>query len=123
MPQGSSIDINNDISLVAESFYSCCGGNGNAVSLPLSTHQLGSIANNKSPEASTYKASISSINNNDHVNNNNNNNINNNNTKNVDVQKLQEQLQDIKEQTICPVCLDRFKSKTQLTIRVCSWTK
>ncbi|KAH9516075.1 E3 ubiquitin-protein ligase MIB1 [Dermatophagoides farinae] len=34
----------------------------------------------------------------------------NNNNKSLDVQKLQEQLQDIKEQTACPVCLDRFKN-------------
>lgn len=27
-----------------------------------------------------------------------------------DIQKLQEQLQDIREQTICPVCLDKFKN-------------
>ncbi|XP_012507542.1 PREDICTED: E3 ubiquitin-protein ligase MIB1 [Propithecus coquereli] len=29
---------------------------------------------------------------------------------NADVQKLQQQLQDIKEQTMCPVCLDRLKN-------------
>ncbi|KTF71904.1 hypothetical protein cypCar_00027537, partial [Cyprinus carpio] len=29
---------------------------------------------------------------------------------NADVQKLQQQLQDIKEQTMCPVCLDRIKN-------------
>ncbi|RWS21953.1 E3 ubiquitin-protein ligase MIB1-like protein [Leptotrombidium deliense] len=29
---------------------------------------------------------------------------------NTDVQKLQQQLQDIKEQTMCPVCLDRLKN-------------
>lgn len=28
----------------------------------------------------------------------------------TDIQKLQQQLQDIKEQTMCPVCLDRFKN-------------
>jgi E3 ubiquitin-protein ligase mind-bomb len=27
-----------------------------------------------------------------------------------DIQKLQQQLQDIKEQTMCPVCLDRLKN-------------
>lgn len=31
-------------------------------------------------------------------------------TSNNDVQKLQQQLQDIKEQTMCPVCLDRLKN-------------
>lgn len=31
-------------------------------------------------------------------------------TKDTDVQKLQEQLNDIKEQTMCPVCLDRLKN-------------
>merc|ERR1711918_189081 len=29
---------------------------------------------------------------------------------NSDAQKLQEQLNDIKEQTMCPVCLDRLKN-------------
>ncbi|KAJ4926265.1 hypothetical protein JOQ06_008446 [Pogonophryne albipinna] len=29
---------------------------------------------------------------------------------NADVQKLQQQLQDIKKQTMCPVCLDRLKN-------------
>ena len=29
---------------------------------------------------------------------------------NADLQKLQQQLQDIKEQTMCPVCLDRLKN-------------
>lgn len=29
---------------------------------------------------------------------------------NTDIQKLQQQLQDIKEQTMCPVCLDRLKN-------------
>uniref|UniRef100_A0A8C4R8F4 RING-type E3 ubiquitin transferase n=1 Tax=Eptatretus burgeri TaxID=7764 RepID=A0A8C4R8F4_EPTBU len=29
---------------------------------------------------------------------------------NADIQKLQQQLQDIKEQTMCPVCLDRLKN-------------
>ncbi|KAH9640222.1 hypothetical protein HF086_013421 [Spodoptera exigua] len=28
----------------------------------------------------------------------------------ADVQKLQQQLQDIKEQTMCPICLDRLKN-------------
>ncbi|KAE8745198.1 hypothetical protein FOCC_FOCC008089 [Frankliniella occidentalis] len=27
-----------------------------------------------------------------------------------DIQKLQQELQDIKEQTMCPVCLDRLKN-------------
>ncbi|XP_047117390.1 E3 ubiquitin-protein ligase MIB1-like isoform X2 [Schistocerca piceifrons] len=31
-------------------------------------------------------------------------------TSNSDIQKLQQQLQDIKEQTMCPVCLDRLKN-------------
>uniref|UniRef100_A0A1B6C9E8 RING-type domain-containing protein n=2 Tax=Clastoptera arizonana TaxID=38151 RepID=A0A1B6C9E8_9HEMI len=31
-------------------------------------------------------------------------------TSNNDIQKLQQQLQDIKEQTMCPVCLDRLKN-------------
>lgn len=31
-------------------------------------------------------------------------------TTNSDIQKLQQQLQDIKEQTMCPVCLDRLKN-------------
>ncbi|XP_063237015.1 E3 ubiquitin-protein ligase MIB1 isoform X2 [Bacillus rossius redtenbacheri] len=31
-------------------------------------------------------------------------------TSNPDIQKLQQQLQDIKEQTMCPVCLDRLKN-------------
>merc|ERR1711974_326820 len=31
-------------------------------------------------------------------------------TSNSDVQRLQEQLNDIKEQTMCPVCLDRLKN-------------
>ena len=47
---------------------------------------------------------------------NNANSSNNNNNKQVcsnDIQKLQEQLQDIKEQTVCPVCLDKFKSKSR----------
>ncbi|CAG2170914.1 unnamed protein product [Oppiella nova] len=29
---------------------------------------------------------------------------------NNDIQKLQQQLQDIKDQTMCPVCLDRIKN-------------
>ncbi|KMQ98201.1 e3 ubiquitin-protein ligase mib1 [Lasius niger] len=31
-------------------------------------------------------------------------------TSHSDIQKLQQQLQDIKEQTMCPVCLDRLKN-------------
>merc|ERR1719491_1341871 len=31
-------------------------------------------------------------------------------TTHSDVQKLQQQLNDIKEQTMCPVCLDRLKN-------------
>ncbi|XP_039281282.1 E3 ubiquitin-protein ligase MIB1 [Nilaparvata lugens] len=31
-------------------------------------------------------------------------------TSSSDIQKLQQQLQDIKEQTMCPVCLDRLKN-------------
>jgi len=31
-------------------------------------------------------------------------------TTHTDIQKLQQQLQDIKEQTMCPVCLDRLKN-------------
>ncbi|XP_066272663.1 E3 ubiquitin-protein ligase MIB1-like isoform X1 [Branchiostoma lanceolatum] len=31
-------------------------------------------------------------------------------TNNADIQKLQQQLQDIKDQTMCPVCLDRLKN-------------
>lgn len=31
-------------------------------------------------------------------------------TSTSDIQKLQQQLQDIKEQTMCPVCLDRLKN-------------
>ncbi|XP_028162830.1 E3 ubiquitin-protein ligase MIB1 isoform X2 [Ostrinia furnacalis] len=34
----------------------------------------------------------------------------NNGSRPADVQKLQQQLQDIKEQTMCPICLDRLKN-------------
>ena len=43
-------------------------------------------------------------------NNNATNNLNNSGNNN-DIQKLQEQLQHFKEQNVCPVCLDRVKSK------------
>jgi E3 ubiquitin-protein ligase mind-bomb len=34
-----------------------------------------------------------------------------------DMQKLQQQLQDIKEQTVCSVCFDRIKNMVFLTCR------
>ncbi|KPM03905.1 E3 ubiquitin-protein ligase mind-bomb-like protein [Sarcoptes scabiei] len=68
-----------------------------------------SIANKKT---TNFSSSIS--NNNNRTNANGTGSVNNlpnsSNSKNSDVQKLQEQLQDIKEQTACPVCLDRFKN-------------
>ena len=45
--------------------------------------------------------------------NNNKNNVNQNNAAQAsmkDVEKLQQQLEDIKEQTVCPVCMDRVKN-------------
>ncbi|UXI16987.1 cytochrome c oxidase assembly factor 4 [Sarcoptes scabiei] len=90
-----------------QTFLSCCSGNF-VYDNNLSRNNL-SIANKKT---TNFSSSIS--NNNNRTNANGTGSVNNlpnsSNSKNSDVQKLQEQLQDIKEQTACPVCLDRFKN-------------
>uniref|UniRef100_A0A8D8UEG3 RING-type E3 ubiquitin transferase n=1 Tax=Cacopsylla melanoneura TaxID=428564 RepID=A0A8D8UEG3_9HEMI len=83
----------------------CCGGPGiisevqhttdqpeeeNAVALPLNTTAAAALV-----EASTSGALM---------------NNGSRDTSTSDIQKLQQQLQDIKEQTMCPVCLDRLKN-------------
>jgi hypothetical protein len=38
-----------------------------------------------------------------------------------DVQKLQQQLADIKEQTMCPVCLDRLVTRVGVCLHIHLW--
>lgn len=81
---------------------------------------------NPSPSSSTAQSTYNNLNNATGSHNNNNNNLVQNTNLaashsskpeidfNVnlfdDMQKLQQQLQDIKEQTMCPVCFDRIKN-------------
>ncbi|XP_031636139.1 E3 ubiquitin-protein ligase mind-bomb-like [Contarinia nasturtii] len=89
----------------------CCGGTGavekvsaslddkNDSELMLGINKLGiNVAMNNTVSATPSNAAVNQT------------NTNINNIQLDDVQKLQQQLQDIKEQTMCPVCFDRIKN-------------
>ncbi|CAM1319933.1 Uncharacterised protein r2_g2827 [Pycnogonum litorale] len=79
-------------------FIVCCGGTAPAsfqqgLVGAVATAQGGAISNNSfQPDGAAVM------------------NNGNRDTSDSDIQKLQQQLQDIKEQTMCPVCLDRLKN-------------
>ncbi|CAB3369216.1 Hypothetical predicted protein, partial [Cloeon dipterum] len=94
-------------------FIVCCGGIGS----------ICDVINDPEEEISSTTSTSEVAPNNNATNSNINSNINNVNyqpplmnngsrdtTSSADIQKLQQQLQDIKEQTMCPVCLDRLKN-------------
>ena len=115
---GHNINMNN-----------CNAINNKFMPTPSSSSSAQSTYNNLSGTSGIHNNNLNLSSNN---NNNNNTNNNNNNTNkpepqpqpqpqqsqqpdyNVnlfdDMQKLQQQLQDIKEQTMCPVCFDRIKN-------------
>ncbi|XP_034947633.1 E3 ubiquitin-protein ligase MIB1 isoform X1 [Chelonus insularis] len=81
----------------------CCGGGGD-ISYIKGHNASGTISEVKNdPEED---ATLLNTNSNDAVLMNNGSRD----TSHSDIQKLQQQLQDIKEQTMCPVCLDRLKN-------------
>jgi Zinc finger, C3HC4 type (RING finger) len=117
------------------SYNNCCGGPGNNSKIPnedVKKEQLQGLNSVGNQVSMNNNSNINNINNSNNSNNNlhsivaSTNNINvasgpantapQNMTNNLvddvqkDVQKLTQQLQDIKEQTMCPVCFDRLKN-------------
>jgi len=98
-------------------FKVCCGGkidNNDAKPNNVESAASASGANAGDPYAASVSAALSSMNINPGAAGPNPSTSTMNNgqkdTTHSDVQKLQEQLNDIKEQTMCPVCLDRLKN-------------
>ncbi|KAG8247521.1 E3 ubiquitin-protein ligase mib1 [Homalodisca vitripennis] len=77
-------------------FSVCCGGPGETTEMPTETVEESSASSVSPVEPITLTGALMNNGSRD--------------TSNSDIQKLQQQLQDIKEQTMCPVCLDRLKN-------------
>ncbi|XP_065331956.1 E3 ubiquitin-protein ligase MIB1 [Cloeon dipterum] len=94
-------------------FIVCCGGIGSICDvindpeeeIPTTT-STSEVAPNNNATNSNINSNINSVNYQPPLMNNGSRDT----TSSADIQKLQQQLQDIKEQTMCPVCLDRLKN-------------
>ncbi|KAL0274237.1 UNVERIFIED_CONTAM: hypothetical protein PYX00_006711 [Menopon gallinae] len=79
-------------------FSVCCGGGGYGTQVENVEEEAAAAAAAAAPNNVTEAGEGALMNNRSRA------------IKNTDIQKLQQQLQDIKEQTMCPVCLDRLRN-------------